>query len=490
MENQRITIDLAFSNFSRSITPSSDDPNIADIENRRTFNWTPKSPAHSKASSPSWMRAVKARKPPTPKRVKSNSTLPKERSPGTKLDKRNSLSFNPTEDDLASYELEGLIPKTSVVSITDIGLKSENSNGPLTEHDAQNHKNLESVPSDSRSPQYSSSRVPSLQTSCSFTTLPREPTPCKPHSNGRSSGRKRKLNISPRTHQPVAVSDAVPDVDLNRAKSMPQPVVNQKTSPKPKSSTNSRRHTFQKASTSPDLSTYSQNLKSVSSSPRCLNANRPCTPQLSCHSLPLTPKRRTSKGTSDGHFSAPVKSRKRQVSFAMEPTFNTLTQWYYVDSTPSRGTYKKIRRRSHTITNSQFRDCNSSESDPLHLQSSECGECQRDLKRHGKMSKSGHLRHKSHGSSNGSFNGKSNHKFKNGHVKGRRRSMGSLNVPVRKKMRLTLAKQLSLDMPVFCSQPPSFVKAKRRRHSISKSKKRKYQAQNEYSCAAFLCTVL
>lgn len=169
-----------------------------------------------------------------------------------------------------------------------------------------------------------------------------------------------------------------------------------------------------------------------------------------------------------GNWSAPVKSKQRRVSFADAPVVNPLAQWYYVNTTPSRGKYKPIRRRSHTITNSQFKDDHSSDdSDPLYFQVSDT--CSRHRQTHGI--------HSTEQQRAQSCN------------RQRRRSMGSLNVPVRKKMRMTLAKQLSLDIPAY---PPSFVKAKRRRSSsISKrSKKRKYQADKHNSCGAVICTVL
>lgn len=46
---------------------------------------------------------------------------------------------------------------------------------------------------------------------------------------------------------------------------------------------------------------------------------------------------------------------KKQVSFAEMHTCHTLDTWFHRQTTPSRGKYRKIKHRSHTKPNSQFK---------------------------------------------------------------------------------------------------------------------------------------
>merc|ERR1719203_2645215 len=173
-------------------------------------------------------------------------------------------------------------------------------------------------------------------------------------------------------------------------------------------------------------------------------------PQIPSSARRMRPSRRQIKNAEsqrpDIHWSAPVKSRKRKVSFADRPTVRSMTDWFYADKTPKRGRYKSPSRRSHTIKNSQFQDIDvqiESESVSLNTQN----HAGQQLLPTMDDSDSPVLK-----------------------------TMGSLNVPGREKMRQFLSRQFSLDaVPMYSmyfEQSPTQDQPKRR-SCVSKKKKRR-----------------
>ena len=123
-------------------------------------------------------------------------------------------------------------------------------------------------------------------------------------------------------------------------------------------------------------------------------------------------------------------SLKRRISFADSRgsplvQLHKMQNWYHSDTTPSRGRYKKIRRRSHTLPNSQFTVDDSSES------------------------------------VDGSISAKAKAKSPK---KKKARNIKSLNTPVRRKMRRSLSIQLDLTPP---SSNTSSTRKKRHKKDVS-----------------------
>jgi len=453
---------MSLTNF-RSVTPTAkdrmprtSDPNKARTETgspvsqsrRGSVAFNPKSPSSPK---PSHIHPGLKRMHSTRSQIAQKTSKRSSPGVGARRDKRDSLSLVSAIEEYGDIDTDGLVPKISIVS------------GFISDHQ------------------------PDAEIVCLNDMIP-QPTATR--------------LVSPRSTDNGQMTDNEycndSGIDFKRAKSTPQPIRDKNANdfqPAP----SPRRHTFQQSDTnSPDCSTYSLNLKPLQihhcnqqngnnpNDPHCNQQDLLQTPppnphprSLSCHSLPASTGSRAKKARKSGqsHWSCPVKSKKRRVSFASAATVNSLVEWYYVNSVPSRGRYKAIRRRSHTIANTQFQDGESEEYD------------EDDDVDHNTIANATNQDQGDDHQVLNDIDQRSPRHFKfnrtpTGMPSGRRKSMCSLNVPGRKKMRQTLAKQLSLDLPTFNAQNPTFVKAQRRRSSSSKQK------YNQSSCGGIVCTVL
>ena len=189
-----------------------------------------------------------------------------------------------------------------------------------------------------------------------------------------------------------------------------------------------------------------------------INMKRQRSMSYSVRGAPTTPDPQKEDLKRSSTHSEPIKF-KRRVSFADThgsplKQINRMNSWYHERSLPSRGRYKPIRRRSHTLPHSQFSlpDTSSSSLD------------ENDNGTH------------SHSSSAKSLQ--------------RRASLTSLNAPQRQKIRRSISRQLSIDIPPMKrkksrSKSRSKSKSKRRK---SKNKRSKSKNHDEPSCIA--CIIL